>query len=70
MLLKILVNWAVFKEYWDGILEGKVDLEIRGKVKGVQIRSLSFIFLRQLGVLVLMHTYNLSSTLLHTHVML
>ena len=36
LLQSILHNSAVFQELWDGILEGKVDYEIRGQVIGFQ----------------------------------
>ena len=63
-LQSILDKWAVC-ELWDGILEGKVYLEIQGQVIGVQtqMQSLNFFFGIQLGVSVLMHTDNLPSTL-------
>ena len=44
LLQSILDNWAVFQGLWDGILEGKVDSEIRGQVKGVQTQMQSFNF--------------------------
>ena len=64
--------WAAFQELWDGTLEEKVDSEIRGQIIGVQteMQSFHFFFQKQLGVLVLMHTGNLSFTLQYTHVML
>ena len=58
-----LDNWTVFQELCDGILEGRVDLEIRSQVIGVQTQMESCNhFGIQLGVLVLRHTNNLSST--------
>ena len=42
LLRSILDNWAVFQELWGDILEGKVDLKIRGQVIGVQTRKQSF----------------------------
>ena len=58
LLQSVLNNWAVFQEGWDGILEGKVDSEIRSQVIGVQtqIQRYTFDFGTQLGVLVLMLT--------------
>ena len=44
LLQSILDNWAVFQGLWDGILEGKVDSELRGQVKGVQTQMQSFNF--------------------------
>ena len=44
LLQNILDNWAVFQELWDGILEGKVDSEIRGQVIGVQKQMQNFNF--------------------------
>ena len=42
LLQSILDNWAVFQELRNGILEGKVDLEIRGQVIGVQTQTQNF----------------------------
>ena len=68
-LENILDNWDVFQELWDEILEGRVDPDIRGRVVGLQTQMQSFNFFLgiQLGVLVLRHIDNLSSTLQHTH---
>ena len=68
-LQSILDNWDVFQELWDEILEGRVDPDIRSRVVGLQTQMQSFNFFLgiQLGVLVLRHTDNLSSTLQHTH---
>ena len=65
-------NWGVFQVLWDGILEGKVDSEVRGQVITVQtqMQSFNFFFGIQPGVLVLRYTDNLFSTLQHTHAML
>ena len=72
MLQIILDNLDVFQEFWNGILEGKVDSEIRGQGVGfqTQMQSFNLFFGMQLGVLVLMYTDNLSTTLQYTHVML
>ena len=58
LLQSVLNNWAVFQEGWDGILEGKVNSEIRSQVIGVQtqIQRYNFDSGTQLGVLVLMFT--------------
>ena len=68
-LQSILDNWDVFQELWDEILAGRVDPEIRGRFVGLQtqMQSFNFFFGIQLGVLVLRHTGNLSSTLQHIH---
>ena len=68
-LQSILDNWDVFQELWDEILEGRVDPDIRSRVVGLQTQMQSFNFFLgiQLGVLVLRHTDNLSSTLQQTH---
>ena len=55
-----------FKELQGEILEGRVDPEGRGPVVGAQTQCFNFFFGVQLGVLVLRHTDNLSSTLQHT----
>ena len=72
LLQSILDNWAVFQELWDETLEGKADSEIRSRVIGfqMQMQSFHFSFGIQMGVLVLMYTDNLSSTLQYIHVML
>ena len=66
LLQSILDNWAVFKELWDDILEGKIDSEIWDQLIRVQTQkqSFRFFFWIQLGV-VLMHTDNLSSSTHH-----
>ena len=71
LLQSILDNWAVFQELYNDILEGKVDLEVRGQVIRVQMQkqNFNFFFGIQLGV-VLLHTDNLSSSLEYKHVML
>ena len=43
-LQSVLDHWPIFQELWDGILEGRVNLEVRGQVKGVQTQMLSFNF--------------------------
>ena len=65
-LQSIFDNWDVFQELQGEILEGRVDPEGRGPVVGAQTQSFNFFFGVQLGVLVLRHTDNLSSTLQHT----
>ena len=42
LLQSILDNWAVFQELCDDILEGKVDLEIRGQAIRVQTQKQKF----------------------------
>ena len=46
LLQSILDNWTIFQELRDGILEGKVNSEIRGQVIGVQtqMQSCNFFF--------------------------
>ena len=44
----MLDNGAVFQEFWDDILEGKVDSEIGGQVIRVQTQKQSFNFQKQL----------------------
>ena len=44
LLQSSLDNWDVFQGLWDGILEGKVDSEIRGQVIGIQTQMQSFNF--------------------------
>ena len=66
-LQSILGNWNVFQEICDEILEGRVDPEVRGRGVQTQMQSFNFFSGIQLGVLVLRHTDNLSSTLQHTH---
>ena len=68
-LQSILDNWTVIQELQDDVLEGRVDLEVRGQVNGVQkqIQSFNFFFGTQLRVLVLRRTDNLSSTQQHRH---
>ena len=63
-LRNILGNWAVFQELCDGILERRVDLEVRCQVVGVQMQmqSFNFSFVLQPGVLVLRHKDKLFST--------
>ena len=53
LLQSILDNWAVIQESWDGILEGKVDLKIRGQVIGAQTQMQRFNFF--FGILI--YTY-------------
>ena len=65
-LQSILGNWNVFQEICDEILEGRVDPEVRGRGVQTQMQSFNFFSGIQLGVLVLRHTDNLSSTLQHT----
>ena len=57
-------NWAIFQELYDGILERRVDLEVRCQVIGVQMQmqSFNFSFVLQPGDLVLRHTDKLFST--------
>ena len=61
----ILDNRAVSQELRDAILKGRVDSRARSNVVYVQTRmqSFNFFFGIQLGVLVLRHRDNLSSTL-------
>ena len=63
LLQSTLDTWAVLQELWGGISDGKIESKIQGQVIGVQTQMQSFnIFLEiELGVLVLMHTSNLSS---------
>ena len=51
LLPSILDNCAVFHELWNGILEGKLDSEIRGQVIGVQtqMQSSNFLFCNATG---------------------
>ena len=67
LVAKYLYNWAVFQEFWDGILEGKLDSEIRGQVIRVQTqkKSFNFFFWNKTGGC--FDAYNLSSTLQYTH---
>ena len=65
----ILDNFRVVsQELRDGILRGRVGSRVRGQVIGVQtqIQSFNFFYGIQLGVLVLRHTGNSSSNLIHT----
>ena len=64
LLQSILDNYAVLQELWDESLEGKTDSESRSQVLGVQTQMQIFNFFSwiQMGVLVLTHTDNLSST--------
>ena len=70
LLQNKLDNSVLFQELWDGILDRKLDSEIRGQVIGVQMQIQSFDSFSgiQLGVLVLIHTDNLSFTLQYTNV--
>ena len=63
-LRNILGNWAVSQELCDGILERRVDLEVRCQVIGVQMQmqSFNFSFVLQPGDLVLRHSDKLFST--------
>ena len=42
LLRTILENWVVFQEFWNDILEWKVDSEIRGQATHVQTQKQSF----------------------------
>ena len=66
LLQRTLNNWSLFQEWWDDILEGKVDLEIWGQIIRVQKQkqSFNFFFWIQLGVF-LRYTDNLSSSTCH-----
>ena len=70
LLQSKLENWVLFQELCDGILDRKVDSEIRGQVIGIQTQIQSFDSFSgiQLGVLVLINTDNLSFTLQYTNV--
>ena len=65
----ILDNWAVSQELRDAVLKGRVDSRARSQVIDVQtqMQNFNFFFGIQLGVLVLRHTDNSSSTLRYTH---
>ena len=60
---------VVSQELWDAILKGRVDSRAQSHVidAQTQIQSFNFCCEIKLGVLVLRHTENSSSTLRHTH---
>ena len=64
----ILDNWAVSHRLWDAMFKGWVDSRARLQVIDVQTQMQSFNFFLgiQLGVLVLRHRDNSSSTLRYT----
>lgn len=64
----MLDNWLASHGFWDEVLERRLDSEVQVQVISLQMEIQNFNFLSgiQLGVLLLMHTGNLSSTLQYT----